>query len=68
MKTLIRNCRIVSPGVDIPKGDILVEDDRIVSVGREYRGDADEIIAGDGLIAAPGFIDIHKDAPTSFSL
>ena len=66
MKTLIRNCRIVSPGVDIPRGDILIEGDRIVAVGGECPGDADQTIAGEGLIAAPGFIDIHTHGRSGY--
>ncbi len=66
MKTLIRNCRIVSPGVDIPKGNLLIEDDRIAAVGRIPAGDADRIVAGEGLIAAPGFIDIHSHGRSGF--
>ena len=33
MKTLIQNCRIVSPGIEIPKGGIVMENDRITAVG-----------------------------------
>ena len=66
MKTLIRNCRIVSPGVDIPTGNILIEDDRIVSVGETPAGEADKIIEGKELIAAPGFIDIHSHGRSGY--
>ena len=66
MKTLIQNCRIVSPGVDIPRGSILMEDDRIVSVGAAVSGEADKIIEGRGLIAAPGFIDIHSHGRSGY--
>ncbi len=66
MKTLIQNCRIVSPGTDIPRGNLLIEDDRIVSVGREHPGDADRIVEGKGLIAAPGFIDIHSHGRSGY--
>ena len=43
MKTFIRNCRIVSPGVDLPTGNILLDGDRIVSVGKNVPDEADEI-------------------------
>lgn len=59
MKTLIRNCRIISPGKDIPSGNILLEDGRIADVGTSAF-QADREIDGSGLIAAPGFIDIHS--------
>ena len=54
MKTLIKNCRIVSPGVDIPKGGIVMENDRITAVGEiPADGQYDSVIDGTGLIAAP---------------
>ena len=37
MKTLIRNCRIISPGVDIPEGNILLEDGRAEYNGRYFK-------------------------------
>ncbi len=45
--------------MDIPRGSILLEDDRIAAVGTTSNCGADGIVAGEGLIAAPGFIDIH---------
>ena len=60
MKTLIRNCRIVSPGTDIPPGNILLENDRIAAVGNTPETRVDTVIDGQGLIAVPGFIDIHS--------
>ena len=60
MKTLIRNCRIVSPGTDIPAGNILLEDGRIAAVGTVPETRADTVIGGQGLTAVPGFIDIHS--------
>lgn len=67
MKTLINNCRIISPGRDIPKGDILLEDDRILTVGECVdTAYADIAIDGTGLIAAPGFIDIHSHGRSNY--
>jgi len=60
MKTLIRNCRIVSPGMDIPAGNILLENNRITAVGIVPEKETDLVINGQGLIAVPGFIDIHS--------
>ena len=60
MKTLIRNCRIVSPGTDIPSGNILLENGRIAAVGTAPETQADTVIDGQGLTAVPGFIDIHS--------
>jgi len=66
MKTLIRNCRIVSPGTDIPSGDILLEEGRIAAVGKVAGNGADTVIDGRGLTAAPGFIDIHSHGRTNY--
>ena len=60
MKTLIRNCRVVSPGIDIPEGNILIDNGLIAAVGTGTASAADEVIEGRGLIAMPGFIDIHS--------
>jgi len=60
MRTLlIRNALIVEPesGVE-KKGNIFVEDGRIASVF-ETPSEADYVIDADGLLASPGFIDIH---------
>ena len=61
---LIKNCRIVSPGLDIPRGDILIEGTRIAGI---YDGTAHntpalpahETIDGEGFMALPGFVDVH---------
>ncbi len=65
MKTLIRNCRIVSPGKDIPSGNILLGDGRIAAVGTSAFP-ADQEIDGSGLTAAPGFIDIHSHGRSNY--
>ena len=66
MKTLIRNCRIVSPGTDIPAGNILLENDRITAVGITPKKKADMVIDGQNLIAVPGFIDIHSHGRSNY--
>lgn len=68
MKTLIKNCRIVSPGVDIPEGQIVIEDKRIVYAGvslADVPSDCN-IIDANGAIAVPGFIDIHSHGRSNF--
>ena len=66
MKTLIRNCRIVSPGRDIPKGGILIQDGTIAAVGAMPDVMADKVIDAAGRIAVPGFIDIHSHGRSNF--
>lgn len=60
MKTLIKNCRIVTPGKDIPCGNILIDGELIAEIRTAPdTGTYDLVIDGAGLIAVPGFIDIH---------
>lgn len=66
MRTLIRNCRIVSPGVDIPRGNILLENGRIAGFGNVPESGADTDIDAQNLIAVPGFIDIHSHGRSNF--
>lgn len=66
MRTIIRNCRIVSPGMDIPAGNILLENERIIAVGESPVCDAETFIDGKGLTAVPGFIDIHSHGRSNF--
>lgn len=67
MKTLIQNCRIISPHVDIPRGGLLMENGTVTAVGGIPQGEKfDSVIDGKGLIAAPGFIDIHCHGRSNF--
>ena len=62
---LIRNGLVVDgSGAHRFKADICVENGRIVEVGK-VRGTSDRIIDADGLIVAPGFIDIHSHSDFS---
>ena len=61
MRNALVNCRIVSPGIDIPEGFLLFDDRTITAVGQgKFTGKADRLTDASGLIAAPGFIDIHS--------
>lgn len=60
MKTLITNAHIISPGVDIAGGSVLIEDDKVTAVlqpGETAQADATHDAGGHLLM--PGFIDIH---------
>ena len=57
---LIRNGTIVD-GTRVPrfKGDLWIKDDRIAQIGGRSTGEAAREIDADGLIVAPGFVDLH---------
>src|SRR5256884_6432460 len=61
-KLLIRGGTVLSvdPSIgDLPRGDVLIEDDTIVAVQPEISADA-ETIDATGFIVIPGFIDTHR--------
>jgi len=61
-RTLIRGGHVltVDPALgDLPNGDVLIEDDRIVAVQPEISADA-EVVDATGFIVIPGFIDSHR--------
>ncbi|MCI5779085.1 MAG: N-acetylglucosamine-6-phosphate deacetylase [Lentisphaeria bacterium] len=68
MKTLIKNCRLVSPGVDMPEAAILIQDETIIQIAPgDLRAPAGaRVIDAEGLTAVPGFIDVHCHGRNSF--
>lgn len=44
---------------DVPGGDVLIEDDRILAVDRDISADAD-VLDVTGRIVIPGFVDTHR--------
>lgn len=61
MITAIRNGWIVTQDVSrkIVRGDVVVDGERILSVGPEYKGSADREIDATGDIVMPGMINTH---------
>src|SRR5919204_1695115 len=62
-RLLIRNGFVVSmdPDVgDVPFGDVLVEDGKIVEVGRGLEVTDAEQVDATGMIVMPGFVDTHR--------
>ncbi|MBT7612773.1 MAG: amidohydrolase family protein, partial [Rhodospirillaceae bacterium] len=62
-RRIIRNACVVSVDPEIgtlPRGDILVEDGRIVAIGRDLGVDDAEGIEADGMIAMPGLVCCHR--------
>ena len=56
---IIHNARVVTPGRDLGVTDVCIDGDRIAAVGASAAS-GDETIDASGLIALPGFIDIHS--------
>ncbi|WP_303192788.1 amidohydrolase family protein [uncultured Desulfovibrio sp.] len=61
MKTLIKNGMLIDgTGAPGTPGDLLMEGERIVAVGRLESPHADVVVDAAGLAVAPGFIDTHS--------
>ena len=57
---LIRNGRVIDPARDLDEVlDVAVENGRISAVARNLDRPAERIIEAQGMIVAPGFIDLH---------
>ena len=58
MKTLLKNGKVYDgTGADAYIGDVLIEDDRIVAVGKDLGADADKVVDLTGKSISSGFID-----------
>ena len=58
MRTLFKGGSVVS-GKGVRRADLLVEGEKVVSLGRGLRAEADRIIDVAGCVLFPGFIDGH---------
>jgi N-acyl-D-aspartate/D-glutamate deacylase len=64
--TLIRNARVLDgTGKESDSLDVAIRNDRICEVGTSLDYDARESMDGDGLVLAPGFIDVHTHDDTA---
>lgn len=63
LDTLIRGVRVVD-GTGAPsfEADIGIQDGRVALIGRVENTRATQLIRGEGLVASPGFVDIHTHA------
>jgi 5-methylthioadenosine/S-adenosylhomocysteine deaminase len=62
-RTLIRGGTVltVDPALgDLPRGDVLIEDDKIAAVQPDLGSVDAEMIDADGFIVIPGFVDTHR--------
>jgi len=65
---LVKGARIIDgTGAASWTGDIAVKSDRIVAMG-QLDGEAARTIDANGLVASPGFVDIHTHSDLSFML
>lgn len=58
MRTLFRGGSVVS-GKGVRRSDLLVEGEKVVSLGRGLKAEADRIVDVTGCVLFPGFIDAH---------
>lgn len=58
MRTLFKGGSVVS-GKGVRRADLLVEGEKVVSLGRGLKAEADRIIDAAGCVLFPGFIDAH---------
>jgi N-acetylglucosamine-6-phosphate deacetylase len=62
-RLLVRGARVLTPGGEWPRGWIAVEGRRIAAMGQGEptpgTGAGADLLAADGLVAMPGFIDLH---------
>ena len=58
MRKIIKNGTIVTES-DIFNGDILIEDEKILAIGKFEDNEADELIDAKGKYVMPGAIDVH---------
>jgi 5-methylthioadenosine/S-adenosylhomocysteine deaminase len=62
-RTLIRSAVLMTMEDDIgtiPKGDVLIDGNRIVEVGENLRDPGADLIDASNMICMPGFVDTHR--------
>jgi cytosine/adenosine deaminase-related metal-dependent hydrolase len=62
-RLLIRNGIVLTQDPtlgELPRADVLIEDDKIAAVGPNLSAEGAEVINADGDIVIPGFIDTHR--------
>ncbi|HKS70344.1 MAG TPA: amidohydrolase family protein, partial [Ktedonobacterales bacterium] len=70
MRLTLRGARLVDAATDLPQGDVIIEDRRLVAVGQNGTApdEPGQVVDATGLIALPGFIDVHTHGGGGFNL
>ncbi|HLE71383.1 MAG TPA: dihydroorotase, partial [Vicinamibacteria bacterium] len=59
-KLLVREARVVDPSQGLDRvSDLLIEDGRIGGIGGSMPIEGAEVLEARGLVAVPGFVDMH---------
>ena len=58
MRTIVKNGIVVSPEAAF-QADLLIEDGKIASIGRDLPTDGAEVVDADGKFVLPGGVDVH---------
>jgi dihydroorotase len=59
-RLLIRNARVVDPSQNLDRvSDVLIDDGSIEAIGASLPSDGAEVLDASGLVAVPGFVDMH---------
>jgi len=68
MSLLIRNARLISPGLDLPDSSMWIQGDRIARIAPASElPKTEEIVDAANCIVVPGFIDIHTHGAAGVS-
>ncbi|MGD6841952.1 dihydroorotase [Bacillus infantis] len=59
MKKLIKNGRLLTENGELIQKDILIEGGKILKIGAGITSQGAEVIEAGGLLAVPGFVDLH---------
>ena len=71
MRLTLRGARLVDAATDLAEGDLTIEDGRLLMAGAaepDAAGAAEQLVDATGLIALPGFIDVHTHGGGGFNL
>jgi cytosine/adenosine deaminase-related metal-dependent hydrolase len=60
-RTLVRGATVITMDQqgDLPRGDVLVQDDRILEIARELHADDAQVVDASGCIVIPGLVNAH---------